>query len=195
MRPGAFVATALCLAGAIPPGTAVAQEPVAEVRTWTGQSWALRRPSLEVSYTIAPRLEESPLEPASGSTGAGMFGARRADVVTFELRAAPDTKRPPALQARREVAALTLSRLGVRVHVPVERLASLTFVRQPIVDHRLPPTLVPALFRYAATAVLVDGSRIEADDVNLGTMVFRGLAREASVDIRWDEVEVVRFLR
>ena len=42
-----------------------AQEAVAEVRTWGGQSWTLREPTFEIFYTlISPKAEPSAGPPA-----------------------------------------------------------------------------------------------------------------------------------
>ena len=45
---------------------AAAQDVTAEVRTWTGESWRLTQPSLEIFYTIMPEAGEAG-EPVSVS--------------------------------------------------------------------------------------------------------------------------------
>jgi hypothetical protein len=50
-------------------------------------------------------------------------------------------------------------------------------------------------FRYAAVIVLLDGSTLEAESVNLGTTILRGLSPQGRVDIPWREVEQVRLAR
>jgi hypothetical protein len=50
-------------------------------------------------------------------------------------------------------------------------------------------------FRYAATAVMNDGSRVEGDYINLGTLVLRGQTTEGRLDISWEDIESVRFQR
>jgi hypothetical protein len=187
----AVVAGLLVAAGA---GSAPAQEVTAEVRTWSGESWTLGNPTLDVFYTIAPQLEDTPVGPAAVSSPEAGAAGSRSNVITFQIQAAPSSKRVPAIQARREAGVLALSRGGLIVRVPVDRIASLSFSRQAVAP-RLPATMAPPLFRYGATAVLVDGSRIEADDVNLGTTVLRGSAQEGRIDLRWTEIEVIRFLR
>jgi hypothetical protein len=43
--------------------------------------------------------------------------------------------------------------------------------------------------------VLLDGSRIEGDYVNLGTTFLRGRTPYERVDIPWQDIETVRFSR
>ena len=43
--------------------------------------------------------------------------------------------------------------------------------------------------------MLTDGSRVEADYVNLGTTVVRGMTPQGRVDIPWGDVETIRFQR
>jgi hypothetical protein len=87
-----------------------------------------------------------------------------------------------------------LSRDGVEVRVPVERLATLTIARQPA-GSSLPPYISPTHQRYAATAVLTDGSRIEADYLNFGTAVLRGMTLQGRVDVPFEQIESIRFTR
>jgi hypothetical protein len=49
----AGLASLVGLTGVAPP--VAAQEVTAEVRTWSGESWRLIQPSLEVFYTIPPK--------------------------------------------------------------------------------------------------------------------------------------------
>ena len=55
--------------------------------------------------------------------------------------------------------------------------------------------MAPTHIRYAASVVLTDGSRVDGDYVNLGTVVLRGQTPEGRVDIPWQDIEVVRFSR
>ena len=50
---------------AVAPGAA--QEPVAEVRTWSGETLRLSQPSLEVFYTIPVKGEDTPPSDAAAS--------------------------------------------------------------------------------------------------------------------------------
>jgi hypothetical protein len=175
---------------------AAAQEITAEVRTWGGESLALTRPSVEVFYTVLPKEGEEPgaappgaLQPANGGLAraniTGSFGAMKK---AFEAG-------PEPLRAQRETSVLTLSRAGVEIRVPVERIATLTLMRQRVAGSGLPPYVAPTHYRYVATATLTDGSRIEADYLNFGTAVLRGMTPQGRVDIPFDEIESIRFSR
>jgi hypothetical protein len=98
-------------------------------------------------------------------------------------------------QGRRQQDTVRFSRQGVEVHVPVANLTSLVFTRNLVQRSGLPPYAALAHFRHGATAVLVDGSQIEADYVNLGTGILRGGTPQGTIDIPWDEIEVIRFRR
>ncbi len=172
------------------PAPTTAQEVAAEVRTWAGESWRLSQPSLEVFYTIAAEPEEGPA--AEGETlrmSVQEFAARG----ELERRTARALEQPPALQGHRQTDVVTLSRRGVETQIPLARIRSLQFFRQPVEKSPLPPYVASTHYRTAATAVLVDGSRVEADYVNLGTTLLRGMTPEGRVDIPWQEIENVRF--
>ncbi len=173
------------LAGSAVP--ARAQEVIAEVRTWSGQSWTLAQPSLHVFYTVIPKAEEAEPSPPGGRTPT---------VFVFGLRARPsEPQRPEPLKAQEQVEILPLSRQGVLSRIPLANIATLVFSRQPVPGHPFLPSLLPTLFRYSVTAFLTDGSRLEADDVSLGTMVLRGMTPQGRVDIPWEELEMIRFRR
>jgi hypothetical protein len=59
----------------------------------------------------------------------------------------------------------------------------------------LPSYVAAGHYRYSATALLDDGSRIEADYVSLGTTFLRGRTAQGRMDIPWEQIEVVRFTR
>ena len=172
---------------------AAAQDLTAEVRTWDGVVWRLARPAFEALYTIAPMPKEGAALPdaekrqvSSGSRG-GIFASLDA------LKGLVDKKPDVPIDASRPTDTLTLSRGGVETRVPVDRIASLAFFRQPLVNSPLPPHVFAEHVRYAATAVLRDGTRIEADYVHLGAVRLRGETPQGRVDIPWDRIEVVRF--
>lgn len=98
-------------------------------------------------------------------------------------------------QGRRQQETIRLTRQGVDVHVPVTNLASLIFTRNLVQRSSLPPYAALTHFHHGATAVLVDGSQIQADYVNLGTGILRGATPQGTIDIPWDEIEVIRFRR
>jgi hypothetical protein len=167
-----------------------AQEPVAEVRTWSGQTLRLTHPSLEVFYTILvkpPDGQESSDtgQPAASGSTPLLFGSAKA------LAGAID-KKPEPLSGQRQASSVTLAKAGVETKIPLANLGTLVFVRAPVAS-TLPPYLAPTHFRYAATAVLTDGSRVEGDNVNLGTTVLRGTTPQGRVDIPWHEIEMLRL--
>jgi hypothetical protein len=43
--------------------------------------------------------------------------------------------------------------------------------------------------------VLADGTRVEADYVNLGTLIVRGMTPAGRVDIPWRNIQTVEFRR
>src|SRR5262249_31836353 len=102
---------------------------------------------------------------------------------------------PQKPSAQRETSVLTLSRDGVDVKVPVERLATLTIARRPAAGSSLPPYVSPTHQRYGATAGLTGGSRIEADYLNFGTAVLRGMTPQGRVDVPFELIESIRFTR
>jgi len=166
---------------------ATAQDVIAEVRTWTGESWRLSQPSLEIFYTIMPTVPEEEAAPAGPPAQAiQMAGPVASLKAAFE-------KKPEPQQGHRQTDAVTLSRHGVETQIPLSNIRTLQFVRQPVQQSPLPPYVAPTHFRYSAVAELVDGSRVEGDYVNLGTVVLRGLTPKGRVDIPWTEVENVRF--
>jgi len=63
------------------------------------------------------------------------------------------------------------------------------------VPSTLPAFYVNRHFRYTATVMLTDGSRIEADSINLGTMVLRGQTASGRLDLPWEEIQFVSFQR
>lgn len=166
---------------------ATAQDVIAEVRTWTGELWQLSQPSLEIFYTIMPKVPEEEAAPAAkgGSIAQVQMAGPYASVkAAFE-------KKPEPQQGHWQTYAVTLSRHGVETQIPLSNIRTLQFVRQPAQQGLLPPYVTH--FRYSAVAELVDGSRVEGDYVNLGTVVLRGLTPQGRVDIPWTEVENVRF--
>ena len=191
-----MLTTAMLVMAAVSP--VVAQETTAEVRTWGGQSMVLTAPWVEMFYTVPKGGEEAPPStggmpvPPTGTTGGTqpeIRGSFQSLQRAFQQEGASQT-----LRGQRETSVLTLSRDGVDVKVPVERLATLTIARQRA-GSSLPPYISPTHQRYAATAVLTDGSRIEADYLNFGTAVLRGMTPQGRVDVPFEQIESIRFTR
>jgi hypothetical protein len=183
---------------------ALAQEVTAEIRTWQGQGWKLSQPSLEVYYTVVPPSKEQQQQQDSwGGSGAAAAGAAPGGAGPSTLRmsgslddlSAALAKGPQPLQAHRPLDVVTLRRGAAETRVPVASIASVAFVRNPVQESTLPPYVAPTHFRYSATVVLTDGSRVEGDYVNLGAAVLQGMTPQGRVDIPWEDIEVVRFAR
>lgn len=185
-----------CLALWVTPSSA--QDLSAEVRTWAGQSWRLAQPSLEVFYTIpAPAKGANDSYAAPPAGGAGAASGQSSLSMSGSLQALESffDSGPGPRQGHRQVDYITIRRGAVEARLPLASITSLTFVRQPVSGSTLPPYLVSRHFRYAATAVLTDGSRFEGDYVNLGTLILRGQTAEGRLDISWEDIESVRFQR
>lgn len=193
IRNALIVAAALAAVVRVAPA-ASAQPLAAEVRTWTGQVYQLADSSLEVLYTIAvPKPDGgagSPPPPPPAPTGVAapmLFGTTAALGSMFE-------EQPEPLQGQRQSETITLRKDGTEIRLPLASIATLFFVRQAV-PSGLPSYVARAQYRYAATAVLTDGSRIEADYVSLGTTFLRGRTTLGRVDIPWEQIELVRFTR
>jgi hypothetical protein len=193
---------ALAAAAASP---AAAQDVTAEVRTWSGQSVQLSQPTLEVFYTIVPK-EEGPggqqNSGAGGAPGAMGSGTTTGSLVGTEVSGSIRNlsrlfrdKGPEPLQGNRQVVTMSLTQAGVERRIPLEAIKDLAFTRTQVSDSTLPPYVAPTHFRYAASALLTDGSRVDGDYVNLGTAIFRGLTSQGRVEIPWQDIEIVRFSR
>jgi hypothetical protein len=195
---------------------ALAQEVTAEIRTWSGQSLTLKDPTFEVFYTILPSVSAAlgapgvyapagfavPTPPgASGelaqppaTIGVGSVGFQAGTAMSV----ASGTLLPPgpaSKQGRRQQQTLTLSNGGSEIHLPLANLMSLAFMRSLIVSSPLPPYAATTHFRHSVIAVLADGSQIQGDYVNMGTAILRGTTPQGTVDIPWDDLELIRFRR
>lgn len=196
-----LLVTVVALAGWA--SSAAGQDVTAEVQTWSGQSWQIAQPSLEVFYTIVSRQEQSS---QGGGTGVGQFGGltqlglgvlgrQAVSPDLFTLGRLFGTQPPDTIQGHRQAGEIILYRDGVAMQVPVAGIATLTFTRQPVQDSPLPPYLADTHARSGATAVLTDGTRVEADYVNLGTLIVRGMTPAGRVDIPWQEIQRIEFQR
>jgi hypothetical protein len=179
----------MLVAGAAP---AVAQTTSAEVRTWTGQTYQLAEPSLEVLYTImVPKKDDAgaPSDTAqtTGARAPMLFGSA-ANISQFL------DKQPDPLQGLRQSESITLRQNRSEVRLALANIGALFFSRQPA-RSTLPPYVAPEHYRHSVIVVLDDGSRVEGDYVNLGTTFLRGRTATGRVDIPWDQIEIVRFKR
>ena len=183
-------------------GVVHAQDVVVEVRGWNGQTWRLSSPSLEVFYTVVPAPVQGAVAAptiSGTSTQAGTTSTtiaidpglvRRPSESGYVAPQGPDSK-----QGRRQQGTITLVRDGVEARVPITSISTLTFGRQAVANSMLPPYAARDHYRYAATAVLTDGSQVAGDYVNLGTAVLRGTTPHGTVDIPWQQIETLRFQR
>jgi hypothetical protein len=179
----------MLVASAAPAG---AQMTTAEVRTWTGQTYQLAEPSLEVLYTIMlPKKDDTggPSDTAqtTGSRAPMLFGS--ASNISQFL-----DKQPDPLQGNRQSEAITLRQNQSEIRLPLASIGALFFAREPA-RSTLPYYATSGHYRYSVIAVLDDGSRVEGDYVNLGTAFLRGRTASGRVDIPWDQIEIVRFKR
>ena len=210
MIPKMVIGSLALVAVAAAASPAAAQDVTAEVRTWSGQSLQLSQPSFEVFYTIVPREEgpgggagqSYPGAPAGGSPGAMGSGTSTGSLIGSEISGSIRNlsrlfrdKGPEPLQGNRQAVTVSLTQAGVERRIPLEAIKDLAFKRIQVSDSTLPPYVAPTHFRYAASAVLTDGSRVDGDYVNLGSAMLRGLTPQGRVEVPWQDIEVVRFSR
>lgn len=202
---------------------ALGQDVTAEVRTWEGQILTLAAPTFEVFYTVVvpeerqggavpPGTGGSVVEPAVGGVAPGAvpadtsFGPAAGIAVRGPRAGGRIGSQGPdwleeccvpleALQGRRQLHYVTMMRGAVETRVPLSEVAALVFSRRQVLNSPLPPYVAPGHFHHAVTAVLNDGSQVQADYVNLGTSVLRGTSDQGTVDVPWAEIETVRFRR
>jgi hypothetical protein len=176
------------------------------VRTWSGQSLRLSQVSFEAYYTIFPPRKDDGGQEGTGSMEGLAASKARIGGDNDRARAAQLfgslgsigtllDRGPEPMQGNKYVEHVTVSRGGIERRIPVASIASLTFQRRRVVNSTLPPHVAPSHYRYATTVVLVDGTRVEADYVNLGTSFLRGATAEGRVDMPWQDIESIRFSR
>lgn len=185
-------------------GSAAGQDVTAAVRTWSGQSWQITQPSLEVFYTIVSKTQESSGTAAStgvgqlggmSNLGLGVLGRQAVDPSLFTLNRLFGSQAPDTIQGHRQAQEITVYRGGVATQIAVASIATLAFARQPVQDSSLPPYLADTHVRSTATVLLTDGTRVEADYVNLGGMLLRGTIPGGRIDIPWQDIQMVEFRR
>lgn len=202
MTPRMLIGSLTLAVAAAAASPAAAQDVTAEVRTWSGQSVQLSQPTLEVFYTIVPKEEGPGGAPAGGAPGAMGSGTSTGSLVGTEISGSIRNlsrlfrdKGPEPLQGNRQAVTLSLTQAGVERRIPLDAIKDLAFTRTQVSDSTLPPYVAPTHFRYAASALLTDGSRVDGDYMNLGTAMLRGLTSQGRVEIPWQDIEIVRFSR
>jgi len=184
-------------------GTASAQDVTATVRTWSGQSWQLAQPSLEVFYTIVSRSQAQETGGGTGvgqldgmtNLGLGILGRQAVDPSLFTLNRLFGSAAPDTIQGHRQAQEITVYRGGAATQIALASIATLAFARQPVKDSSLPPYFADTHVRSAATVLLTDGTRVEADYVNLGGTLLRGAIPGGRIDIPWQDIQTVEFRR
>lgn len=184
---------AVLVAVAAGTGGAAGQEPRATVQTYRGASYTVGDLSLEVFYTIG-----EPREKAEGER----FQSTLSVVAPMGAPGEARGQAPAATEAERaekllrghaRATAITVSRDGVETQIAWDRIRAMLFSRQSVAVPLLPP-YIPH-YRYAVSVTLVDGQRVEADYVSLGTSILQGTTPEGRVQIPWEEVQHVIFER
>jgi hypothetical protein len=185
-------------------GSAAAQDVTATVRTWSGQSWQIAQPSLEVFYTIVSRSQEGTSGGGSTSVGQvsgmsnlglGLLGRQTADPSLITLNRLFGSQAPDTIQGHRQAQEITVYRGGVATQIAIPSIATMAFAQQPVQDSSLPPYIANTHLRSSATVLLTDGTRVEADYVNLGGMLLRGTTPGGRIDIPWQDIQTVEFRR
>jgi hypothetical protein len=186
---------------------APAQDITADVKTWSGQSWRLSQPSLEVFYTSVSKPQDQGAPAGPGGSGAmdkvtsvssmtlGGLGREAVDTSLMTLNRFFGKAAPETIQGHRQGQEITAYRGGVATQIPLGNISSITFKQQPVRDSSLPPYVAATHIRHAADIALADGTRIDADYVNLGTAILRGTTPDGRMDIPWQDIEVLRFVR
>jgi hypothetical protein len=186
--------------------SAPGQDSVAEVQTWGGDTWRIAEPSMDVLYTIVPTpvVDQSGVQQQGhiapgGSNQTSMLPVGGGPVPTIigSLRSLSSVfgRGPEPLRARRAQSTLTLVRDGVEITIPFDRITSLVVQRQHVTGSPLPPYVAGGHVRYSAIAVLSDGSTIEADYVNFGTAMLRGIGPQGHVEIPFEDVRSLKIIR
>ena len=181
-----------------------AQDITADVKTWSGQSWRLSQPSLEVFYTIVSKPQDQGAQGGSAAMDKvttfnnltlGGLSRESVDPSLMTLNRFFGKAAPETIQGHRQGQDIMAYRGGVATQIPLGNISSITFKRQPVRDSSLPPYVAATHIRYAADIALADGTRIDADYVNLGTAILRGTTPDGRMDIPWQDIEVLRFAR
>jgi hypothetical protein len=129
------------------------------------------------------------------SLSLGGLGRQSVDPSVMTLSRLFGKTAPDTVQGHRQGQEITAYRGGVGTQIPLGNISSITFKRQPVRDSSLPPYVAATHIRYAADIALADGTRIDADYVNLGTAILRGTTPDGRIDIPWQDIEVLRFAR
>ena len=181
------VVTAAALV-AILAGGALAQEPSATVRTYQGLSFKVADPSLEVFYTIGdlPEKKDEKAGPVismtTSTTGPPPMGETASGGAGGE-------KEAKLLRGHSQATEFTVWKEGAASRIRWDRIKTMFFTRKPVNVAGLPPYI--SHYRYGVSVTLIDGEKVDADYVNLGTIMLRGKTANGHVDIPWEDIENV----
>jgi hypothetical protein len=194
---------ALVAAGTLATCAGAAAEPLsAELRTWDGQTWQLADVTVVTFHSVpapapAPEAPPGPAEALAALAAPAAAGpARSASGPQNRASGARlGDAGPEPLPDPRATRYVTLYRAGVATRVDLEQVTTLVFFRHPIADSQLPPYVRASHVRHAAVAILADGSRVDGDEIGLGSTEIRGRAFGTQVAIPWTSIELLRFGR
>ena len=182
-------------------GTALAQDTSATIRTYQGIAYKVADPSLEVFFTIGePKGTEG--SASQGSGGYQSFGTMINVSSTSSAGGGGDqsagggaAKDGGLLRGHYPANHITVSNQGVEKRIAWDQIRAMRFARKPvtIAGLQLPP-YVPH-YKYAVSVSLMSGEQMEADYVNLGATVVRGIMPGGRVEIPWGEIETIVFDR
>lgn len=204
---GAAIVAAVWMLGTC--GVAEAQQRTADVRTRNGQVWQLVDPTLHVLFTVIPKPAEGeqglPTPPGAGpqatpgSAGGSMISPAGGGPQPQVSGSVQSLKKalasgPEPLRAQRTSDVLTIVKNETEILVPLASIAVLAISRIDVPNSTLPPYVAAAHARYSAAIALTDGSVLEGDYMNPGTMMLRGTAPAGRVEIPLEEVESLRFV-
>src|SRR5258705_3985026 len=129
--------------------TAAAQDVTATVRTWSGKSWQLAQPSLEVFYTIVSRSQAQETGGGTGvgqlggmtNLGLGILGRQAVDPSLFTLNRLFGSAAPDTIQGHRQAQEITVYRGGAATQIALARPAAPAFPPPPPQGSARPPYL------------------------------------------------------
>ena len=136
MNRRALITTLALLWIAFFPLPALAQDVTAEVKTWSGQSWRLSQPSLEVFYSIVSKSREggadagSEVGKATNFTNLTLGGLSResTDPSVATLSRLFGENAPDTIQGHRQAQQITAYRGGVVTQIPLGSISTITLV-------------------------------------------------------------------
>ncbi len=177
-------------------GNAPAQDVNATIRTYQGVSYKVTDPTLEVFYTVGePKETTGQTIPSGFQSATNLPSGMSVSGGGGEQPAAAGGKEEPLLRGHSQMGNLTVSSQGVETRIALDQIRTIRFARMPVSvpGLQLPPYI--PYYRYSASVSLMSGEKVEADYVNLGETIIRGLVKGGRVDVPWEGVESIVFER